>query len=833
MDDIGAVDTIIDMEGMVIEVLPDLLELVADVPAAPPTDLGKECESDLACGTDGGCLLGFCTAICKAGGQVLEGACSNPFPESPWGSQFGCPADMDVCMPGAVEGKDLLCLVDSDCAAAGLAGFACAGALPHEEFEAAGRCVPVGDRKPAGGSCQNFDGTNCAALLCLHPGMDNDQPGMCTAYCDEFTACPSGAACSIYPIADSEEAALYGSFCVPIKGSMKACESVLDCPMGEEYCGAVLGPDGSEEVFMCMDTSNALGAWLGEPCETAKDCFGPYCAFEYWSDKLDAYCAQSCKSDGDCSPDTECREVHVKPFEEINSDSPYTMHICTKVSAGSPCYVGEENACEFAWSYCETVPGGFPWLGECVNGQCPPGACGTCGECTEAGECGQVAAGTDPHDDCGVCQVCGEDGGCTPADEGVDPKGNCLATDPALCKTTGGCDGTGDCAYWPPFTKCGEAHCEGDVYHSPGTCDGQGTCQQAQPLDCTPFACAGSGSPCLDSCTEHGHCAEGNWCVAGECQELPPCPIETKLICNAILPGSTLGLQNNWADYDTCVPIPYDGPERIYQVKFDNSTKINVTISDVEFDAAIMLLEEACSPELACADYADLFAWGGEESLSFVAEAGVRYYLAVDGFGQSEEGSFMISTECCLQECAGKVCGTDGCGGSCGECPPPSSCVVGQCTCLPDCDGKECGPDGCGGECGLCALVDGCEDGQCVCPNDGGFEPNDSCGLAKPISGGVYANLAICLGGDDDWYSIQVGAWQTLTVEILFAHNFGDLDLYLYKQGNCVGYFDSSSTSTDNEALSHVSPSLSTYLIRVKGFSAQVSNSYSLKASVQ
>jgi len=105
--------------------------------------------------------------------------------------------------------------------------------------------------------------------------------------------------------------------------------------------------------------------------------------------------------------------------------------------------------------------------------------------------------------------------------------------------------------------------------------------------------------------------------------------------------------------------------------------------------------------------------------------------------------------------------------------------------------------------------------------------------LAKPISGGVYANLAICLGGDDDWYSIQVGAWQTLTVEILFAHNFGDLDLYLYKQGNCVGYFDSSSTSTDNEALSHVSPSLSTYLIRVKGFSAQVSNSYSLKASVQ
>ena len=833
VDDIGAADTPIDMEGVLIDVLSDSVELVADVPVVPPTDLGRECESDLACSTNGGCLLGSCTTICKVGGQVIGGACSNPFPESPWGPLFGCPADMDLCMPGGVDGKDLICRADSDCAAVGLAGFVCAGAFPYEDYEAAGRCVPAGSRKPAGGSCQSSDGSDCTSLLCLHPGMDNDLPGMCSAYCDEFTSCPVNTTCAIYPIDDSGEVTRYGAFCVPIKGSMKACESALDCPMGEEYCGAVLGPDGSQEVFMCMDSPNALGAWLGEPCETAKDCFGPYCAFEAWSDKLDAYCIQHCKGEGDCSPDMMCREVHVSPFEGMNPDSPYLMHMCLKVSAGSPCYVGEENACEFEWSYCEPIPGGLPWLGECANGQCPPGACGTCGECTETGECGQVAAGTDPNDDCGACHACGEDWGCTSVEEGQDPKDNCQATDPALCKTTGGCDGTGDCAYWPPITKCADAYCEGDVYHSPGTCDGQGTCQQAPPLDCAPFACAGSGSPCLDSCTEYVHCAEGYMCVAGTCEEAPLCPGLGKLFCGVTLPGTTVGMPNNWEDYSACLPIPYTGPERVYSFLKQQDMTVTVTVLDSDFDVGLFLLDHVCSPELACISSADYLPAGGQESIAFSAKAGGQYYLAVDGFGQNESGPFMISTDCCAPQCTGKVCGDDGCGGTCGACPSSFVCVAGQCVCSPNCAGKECGPDGCGGECGLCAQVEDCEDGQCICTNDGGFESNDSCASAKPITAGVYNDLAICPGGDQDWYSIQVGAGQTLTVETMFVHDSGDLDLYLYKQGNCVGYLDSASTSTDNEALSHFSPSLSTYLIRVNGFSSEVSNSYSLKTSVQ
>lgn len=67
----------------------------------------------------------------------------------------------------------------------------------------------------------------------------------------------------------------------------------------------------------------------------------------------------------------------------------------------------------------------------------------------------------------------------------------------------------------------------------------------------------------------------------------------------------------------------------------------------------------------------------------------------------------------CTPDCAGKECGPDGCGGSCGECPEGGTCDMGIC-CVPDCDGKECGPDGCGGSCGACDGGFNCDAGMCV-----------------------------------------------------------------------------------------------------------------------
>jgi hypothetical protein len=72
----------------------------------------------------------------------------------------------------------------------------------------------------------------------------------------------------------------------------------------------------------------------------------------------------------------------------------------------------------------------------------------------------------------------------------------------------------------------------------------------------------------------------------------------------------------------------------------------------------------------------------------------------------------------CTPSCSGKVCGSDGCGGSCGTCSGGKTCnASGQCTssCTPSCSGKTCGDDGCGGSCGTCSTGQTCSSaGTCT-----------------------------------------------------------------------------------------------------------------------
>lgn len=53
----------------------------------------------------------------------------------------------------------------------------------------------------------------------------------------------------------------------------------------------------------------------------------------------------------------------------------------------------------------------------------------------------------------------------------------------------------------------------------------------------------------------------------------------------------------------------------------------------------------------------------------------------------------------CVRNCTNRQCGTDGCGGSCGQCTPPTQCLSFQCVCTPNCSNRSCGDDGCGGTC--------------------------------------------------------------------------------------------------------------------------------------
>jgi hypothetical protein len=78
----------------------------------------------------------------------------------------------------------------------------------------------------------------------------------------------------------------------------------------------------------------------------------------------------------------------------------------------------------------------------------------------------------------------------------------------------------------------------------------------------------------------------------------------------------------------------------------------------------------------------------------------------------------------CAPDCDGKVCGEDGCGGSCGACEEAGDvCSEGACVCEPQCEGLECGDDGCGGSCGECN-PGVCNNGFCESPV---FALGDAC----------------------------------------------------------------------------------------------------------
>lgn len=138
---------------------------------------------------------------------------------------------------------------------------------------------------------------------------------------------------------------------------------------------------------------------------------------------------------------------------------------------------------------------------------------------------------------------------------------------------------------------------------------------------------------------------------------------------------------------------------------------------------------------------------------------------AADAVGADAPGDLGGSDAGCVPFCIGRVCGGDGCGGSCGAClnaaAPVCNELTGQCgaTCVPQCTGKACGPDGCGGTCGTCPTGGACTaaavclpdswtcteawfgDGA-VCDCGCGAPDSDCVGGKLPVAG--CENLQLC-----------------------------------------------------------------------------------------
>lgn len=107
-------------------------------------------------------------------------------------------------------------------------------------------------------------------------------------------------------------------------------------------------------------------------------------------------------------------------------------------------------------------------------------------------------------------------------------------------------------------------------------------------------------------------------------------------------------------------------------------------------------------------------------------------------------------------------------------------------------------------------------------------EPNDTFETANQISEGTFTG-EIASVGDEDNFAIALSQGDILTVDLLFSHAAGDLDLeVLAPNGTVVA---GSFSETDTESVTYVATDTGTHVVRAVGFFA--TGSYTLVVDVE
>lgn len=310
---------------------------------------------------------------------------------------------------------------------------------------------------------------------------------------------PGCAACQGEPC--SGDAACQTGHCVDgvccesaCDGLCAACSAEVKGSGQDGLCGSVA--EGADPRGDCEDdgaatcghdgTCDGAGACrryaVGTVCGGAPSCAG---AIQTNPDTCDA--SGACQAGGAtaCAPYV-CGATQCKTACSTEADC----------AAGSYCGPGsvclpkkDQGAACGAEAECSS--------GACVDGVCCNIACDfACTACSAAkkgsgadGECGVIAAGSDPDDEC--------------ADEGA-----------ASCGHDGACDGAGACRYYAPGTPCGAAgSCADGEQTSPDVCAGPGVCAAGGTTACGAYTC--DATACRTSCAQQAECVAGAYCSAG------------------------------------------------------------------------------------------------------------------------------------------------------------------------------------------------------------------------------------------------------------------------------------------------------------------------------
>ena len=135
----------------------------------------------------------------------------------------------------------------------------------------------------------------------------------------------------------------------------------------------------------------------------------------------------------------------------------------------------------------------------------------------------------------------------------------------------------------------------------------------------------------------------------------------------------------------------------------------------------------------SCSGYGSyLIWWNSDYPPGFCGRNAGAYDTSLNGTCYSDH-SVGASVRCiqdggCQPDCTGKICGDDGCGGFCGTCPAPQTCLSGTSCICQVCEGPPPPDNKCGSEgacdCGVCDKGYYCDNskgiGNCVIDTGGG-----------------------------------------------------------------------------------------------------------------
>jgi len=547
----------------------------------------------------------------------------------------------------------------------------------------------------------------------------------------------------------------------PDGGYTGSCDADTDCH-GPQWlcvvdgtCGQVVDTCQGVTYEGCCD--GAVVKWCEEGALQEVDCAtnpqspGPQCGWDgeggyYW-------CGASTAADpsgtfprpcGECTPSCDGKTC--------GSDG--CGGSCGSCPAGQSCQAG---ACAVCTANCTGKTCGDDGCG---------GTCGTCADgqlCSAQGQCTSDPCGGISFEGCcegDTVKWC-ENGEiaevpCPEAAQGGQadgPKCGWLASEGYYwCDNTGAAEPTG--AFPQPCGPC-TADCTGKVCGSDGcggscgTCGGGEACQAGACVACTPSCngkvCGDDG--CGGSC---GECANGQFCVQGACSATACGDVTDVGCCDAS--GVLWYCENNTVKSIDCNQSPSCG------------WKADASFYDCGTDGAAdpsganpIACEGGCTPACAgkacgpdgCGGQCGVCAQGqtceagvctGEPTCTNECAQGEtgcldsntqKYTCAqgVDGCWDRVTVACGTNETCsngqCVEltcSCAGRVCGDDGCGVSCGTCPDGQSCDGGLCkgatgdvlddnaigldgTTDDDTDGKPVNRDGGGGSCAFAGVA--------------------------------------------------------------------------------------------------------------------------------